>query len=208
MLFLKLGNSKVIYFNLFNLKMILLFSIISNLKERFPFLSKKEVLKILTFGLRMLHYVNKRGSDVIFKNDHGDNEVYTAYIGNLYKNPMKMNNYSIFKWAIKTRILHSLKKIEWDGYYYFGLSKARQEEALKQINNNRKKNIDFGNLFFYKIKEELYYDYKIDHIYRIKYPIDAGYKFYLKSFKTKRDFEYLGQRLWADTKQRIHLQEA
>jgi len=79
--------------------------------NQFPQLTEKEIKKIITFGFRMYHFVNKMGCDVLIKDDMTTK--YTMFTGQLGYCPLKHYNRGLFKWRMKERMLYRLKKIEW-----------------------------------------------------------------------------------------------
>ena len=166
---------------------------VPQIKEKFPSLSESEILRIVKFGFRIYGYVNKRGADVLIKSDTANATKIIAMTGELRWDALKHYIYGLFKWRIKERILYSFKNTEWDSYYYFGIMDEKHNILLDQLLNNRKKYIQLNHVFCYKVLNEIYHDHSIDHIYRFKYPIDAGYKIYFKNFKELRiKIEYIG----------------
>ena len=63
--------------------------------ERFPQLSEKEIKKILTFGFRMYHYINKLGCDMLIKDDV--TLKYTMFTGELGYDALKHYTRGLFK---------------------------------------------------------------------------------------------------------------
>ena len=49
------------------------------IKERVPYLSEKQIDKIVKYGLRSFFAHNKLGADILLKSNY-----YTAYVGRLY----------------------------------------------------------------------------------------------------------------------------
>lgn len=175
--------------------------------ERFPQLTEKEIKKILTFGFRMYHYVNKMGCDVLVKDDVTNK--YTMFTGNLGYCPLKHYNRGLFKWRMKERTLYRLKKIEWDGYYYFGVNEEKYQDIKKQLETKNRRNIQIGKMFFYKVLKEIEHDHSVKHIFKVKYPIDCGYKFIVNKYSTK-ELEYIGEnkiKIW-NTKEQTVFQAA
>lgn len=161
------------------------------LKEKFPSLSESELRSIGKFGFRIYDYVNRRGADVLIKSDTGTK--ITAFTGSLTNNSLKHYIKGLFKWRIKERILYSFRNTEWNNYYYFGIMDEKHDVLLNQLKNSHKKFIQLDNVFCYKVLKEIYHDHSVDHIYKLKYPCDVGYKIYFKKFKEKKiDIEYVG----------------
>lgn len=165
---------------------------IPKIQEKFPSLSETEIRRIITFGFRIYYYVTLRGGDVLIKSDIGDTKI-TAMNGYLTWDSLKHYSRGLFKWRIKERILYSFRNTVWDGYYYFGIMDEKHHILTDQLHNNRQKYIQLDKIFCYKVLNEIYHDHSIDHIYRLKYPCEVGYKIYFKNFREKKlDIEYVG----------------
>ena len=163
------------------------------IQQVFPSLTESEIRKILNYGFRVYGYVNNRGGDVLIKSDSSKNEKITAMTGYLTYDSLKHYIRGLFKWRIKERVLYGLRNTEWDGYYYFGMMDEKHDILLDQLNNNRKKYVLMNHVFCYKAPKEIYHDHAIDHVYKFKYPIEAGFKIYFKNFKElKTNIEYVG----------------
>ena len=94
---------------------------------------------------------------------------------------------------MKERILYSFKNTKWDGYYYFGMQDEEHHLLLDQLKPNKKKYVNLEKIYAFKVLKELYHDHARDHIYRVKYPCDIGYKIYWKKFRElKINIEYVG----------------
>jgi hypothetical protein len=83
---------------------------------------------------------------------------------------------------IKLRVMYKDKKIKWDGYYYFALTRTQYETYLaqkaKRVGRPRK-NFTFEKVFFYKIYDECNLsEFDRIAIFRIPYSWNRGYKFY------------------------------
>lgn len=161
--------------------------------EKFPSISTGEIKKILNFGFRIYSYVNRRGADVLIKSDYSREENIIAMTGGIRKDPLDHYINGLFKWRMKERILYSFRNTKWDGYYYFGIADEHHHKLLDQLNNKRLRNIRLDHVFLYKAPKEIYHDHYIDHVYKIKYPMEFGYKIYNKKFnEKKKDIEYVG----------------
>lgn len=166
---------------------------IPQLKEAFPQLSETELRRIVTFGFRIYYYVIRRGGDVLIKSDFSKQQNIIAMTGWLGLDALKHYTRGLFKWRIKERILYSFRNTKWNGYYYFGVMDEKHHLLLDQLNNGRKKFIELNHVFCYKAPKEIYHDHAMDHIYRLKYPCEVGYKIYFKKFREKKiDIEYVG----------------
>jgi len=78
-----------------------------------------ELYNILSYGLKIYSWVNKMRCDVLMCNRK--EETMTMFQGSLGYDTLKHYKQWIMKWRMKERILHTLKKKDWDGYYYIGL---------------------------------------------------------------------------------------
>lgn len=169
---------------------------IPELHERFPQLSELELRKIVRFGLRIFSYILNRGGDVSFSYSDPTKIGFTfaAITGNLTYDSLKHYKYSLLKWSIKERILYSFKNTPWDGYYYFGIADEHHYKLTDQLNKKGTlKFVQLDHVFAYKAPKEIYHDHSIDHVYRLKYPCEVGYKIYWKKFRELRtDIEYVG----------------
>ena len=69
----------------------------------------------------------------------------------------------------------------------------KHDELLDQLKNGRLKYAVLEHVFCYKVLKEIYHDHSIDHIYRLNYPDDVGYKIYFRKFREKKALiEYVG----------------
>jgi hypothetical protein len=165
---------------------------IPQIQEQFPMLSEKEIRRILNFGFRIYGYVNKRGADVLIKND-GTFPKVIAFTGYLTWDSLKHYQRGLFKWSMKERILYSFRNTEWDGYYYFGMQDEDHHLLLDQLSNNAIKYIKLKNVFCYKAPKEIYHNHKIDYVYKLKYPDEVGYKIFYRNFREEKcDISYVG----------------
>lgn len=160
-------------------------------QKRFPFLSIKQIDKIVKYGLRSFFMVNHHGGDVLLKSNY-----YTAYVGKLYNKPELFWQYYKIKWAIKLRIKYARQHRKFNGKYYFTMSKDFYEtNYLPQCNKTgrRRKKFHFDYLRIYKIFEESAIQGG-DYIFELDYPTDIGFSklmvdFTISSFRlvSKRD---------------------
>lgn len=160
-------------------------------QERFPELSEKEINRILLFGWRMYYYVNSRGCDVLIE----DNVLhkFRAYTGFLQNDLLKRYQYSLRKWRLHDRMMYRLKRKEWDGYYYIGIRNDQLNSMEKQMASPTRQYITFTNAYCYKVLDEIKHDKAVDYIFRFKYPMDVGFKFYQKKLRVKAsDLEFVG----------------
>lgn len=154
---------------------------VDDVHEKFPDLSRDEVKKIMQFGWRMYHYFNKCGADVSIV-DWTYNK-FLMHTGILRLDSFKHYLFTLFKHRVKTRLLFKLRLLEWDGYYYFGLTEEKYKDYLEQKAKPRKKIFKFEGIYMYKLFDEVKFNKGFKYIFKTKYP-DIGYKFYLKKYAT------------------------
>lgn len=157
-------------------------------QKQFPILSKSEINKIITFGLKRYAFVNKMHGDVLLRNM--TDEPMTAHCGNLGFDSMKQYMRWVTKWRMKERILYRLKLTKWDGYYYIGLN----DEQHKKLNKGKIKT--FRDVYLTKIEKELYHNKLVTHIWRIPWIEDCGWKFFVNKLRTDKA-EYIGENQYA-----------
>lgn len=162
---------------------------IDKVQEKFPILSKSELNKIITYGLKIYAYVNQKHCDVLIKNL--EDEPMIAHCGTLGYDSLKHYQRWVTKWRMKSRMISQLKKEKWDGYYYIGLTEA-QHKALKKGS----KHITFQNIYMTKLLKELYHTPYLDHIWRVPWIEDCGWKFFLPKLRTNKA-EYIGKNKYA-----------
>lgn len=89
---------------------------------------------------------------------------------------------------VKLRTMYKRKKIEWDGYYYFALTKPQYERYLAQKNSRGRPrtNFVFENVFMYKIFDECSV-VESSQVAIFRYPStwDRGFVYYYPKLKTK-----------------------
>lgn len=162
---------------------------VDRVQEKFPYLSKSEINKIITFGLKRYSWINKMHGDVLLKNM--TEEPMTAHCGN-----MGIDTFTQFlrwctKWRMKERILYRLKGTKWDGYYYIGLN-DKDHEIIK----NQKRIKHFRNVYLTKIKKELTHNKIVTHIWRVPWIEDCGWKFFIEKLDSDKA-EYIGENQYA-----------
>lgn len=146
------------------------------LYKEYPNIPKSDIKRILQYGWKSLYLHCSYGGDVLL-NRLG----FWFYCGQLMNNSVKWMNYYKQKMKIKLRILYKRKQIDWDGYYYFALSKTQYEEYLKQKNKKGrpKKKFTFNKVLLYKIYDEcnISENGKIA-IFKIPMSLDLGFTNY------------------------------
>ena len=161
---------------------------VATIQKKFPYLSKQEINKIVTFGLKRYAYVNRMHADV-HMSYRGEEDNMSVICGSL--SASKLITYFIFatKNRMKERCLFRLKKLEWDGYYYIGLKEDAHQEVLKSLKNNT---LTFKNVYLTKLKREIYHIPSVKHIWRVPYMEDCGWKFFVETLRTDKA-DYIGK---------------
>lgn len=152
---------------------------IPQIQQKFPMFTWTEIYNILSYGLKIYSWINKMRCDVLMCNRK--DEVMTMFAGHLGYDTLKHYNRWMMKWRMKERILFTLKKKKWDGYYYIGLYDWQHEEILRQ-----KKRKTFKNVYLTKIKNELHHAKYVKYIWRIPWPADCGWKFFMDSISSDK----------------------
>lgn len=119
--------------------------------ELYPDIPKRDIKRIMQFGLKSFLMHNNYGGDVLLQSPS-----LWLYCGKLIKDSIKFFEYYRRKMIIKIRINHKRLNIPWDGYYYFGLNKLQYDLYLEQKNKRGrpKKHFKFGNIVLYKYFDE------------------------------------------------------
>ena len=148
------------------------------IQEKFPYLSEKQIDKIVKYGLRSFFAVNRFGGDVLLKSNY-----YTGYIGKLYKNMSFFAIYYNVKMRIKLRIKYRREKTIFNGKYYFGLKKEQYEQLFGK-NKQKHKTIKFEKFRCFKLYDECLL-YKPDYVFEFAHD-DMGFMKIIKNFTLKR----------------------
>ena len=151
-------------------------------QELFPELTLKDLKMILNHGFRVMYMFNSFGADTLITDQKS-----WIYIGMLSRDSIKFFHYYKFKMIKKLRLFYKLKKIEWNGYYYFGLNEPQYQYYMSQHNSKgrKRKMFDFGNLVIYKIYDECNLRSSASkYIFRVPILTDLGFARYKKNFKT------------------------
>lgn len=120
--------------------------------KEFPDVTRSDIKRICMYGLKSLYLINSFGCDTLIQRPPN----FWFYCGSLMKDSLKYYVYYRNKMRQKIRLFYKKTKPEWDGYYYFGLSKKKYDEYLAQKNHKGrpKKNFKFSKVFMYKIYDE------------------------------------------------------
>ena len=154
-------------------------------QQRYQWLSKSQINKILTYGLKMYHYANSMHADVLICYRHDD--PMTIHCGPLGFDSLKHYYRFMMKSRMRERVLYRMRKEKWDGYYYIGLTEEQNQNVKK-----KGKVFKFTDVYLTKVKKELFHAPYIKHIWRVPYPMDCGWKFFVKELKSEHA-EYLGE---------------
>lgn len=150
----------------------------------YPDIPKRDIKRIMQFGLKSFLLHNNYGGDVLIQGP----ELW-LYCGKLMKDSIKYFEYYRRKMITKIRINHKRLEIPWDGYYYFGLNASEYDEYLKQKNKRGrpKKIFDYGNVYLYKYYDECNLrNSGCVAIFRISLNSDFGFSLYKANFKTDK----------------------
>jgi hypothetical protein len=93
--------------------------------ELYPKVPKRDIKRIMQFGLKSFLLHNNYGGDVLLQN-----QSIRLYCGTLMKDSIKYFNYYKKKMIVKIRVNHKRLNIPWDGYYYFALYKNQYADYL------------------------------------------------------------------------------
>lgn len=168
---------------------------VDQVHDKFPKLTKEQVKRIIQYGWRALYIRKYVGCDVSIMSEY-----INCYFGNLYKNVFLQYKHYVNKLRRKIKLSYRIKKIPWDGYYYFGMGQKEYDSIFQRMGRPRKQ-FTVHNKVFFRIKEEaevngaLYYRY----LFRTKSSVYRGETFYLEERKID-NFEFLGEidKKWAD----------
>lgn len=152
--------------------------------DKFPSISKIDMRRILNYGWKSIYLHNSYGGDIIIR----DKDIW-CYIGFLKSDSLKHFLYYIKKLSLKLRVLYRRKKIQWDGYYYFALTKSQYDLIIntKSKKGRPRKKHTFKNVMLYQISDECRIsEFGKQYIFRIPYVDTIKYKFFLKQLITDK----------------------
>lgn len=168
---------------------------VDKVQEKYPEINKKDIERIITYGFRQFYLMSQAGSDFILSTGcKSEGFKISAYVGYILRDKGMMNRYICLKRAIKYRLLWLRKRVQYDGYYYFALSKEDYARYKEEAKENKGK-VTFERLKVYKVPEEILSTNDQGHPYLFKIPFDEEGKFVkvLENFTTKK-CEYIGMR--------------
>lgn len=160
-------------------------SYLDDVQKQFPFLCKDDIQTIIEFGLSRYLKANRLHADVLLRNQINDNML--IHCGRLGFDALKHWFRWHVKWRMKERVLYRFREEKWDGYYYIGLD----EENHKKIQRQGKTKT-FTHTYLVKIKNEFHHEKWVKHIWRIPYPSDCGWKFFVEKISSDKA-EYIGE---------------
>ncbi len=160
------------------------------IKEQFPELTEKQISQILTFGFQSFYLHTLYGGDILSKSPY-----LTVYCGKTFLDPQKFMQYRGLKLTTKLRVKYKKAKTQWDGYYYFGLTDEEFEYYKSQMKKSgrRRRKFHFKQITMFKILEELLSKRRFNHIFKIPYPLDVGFR-HVREDVVTRNFEYILRR--------------
>lgn len=155
-------------------------------KEKYPEMETKDILKILRFGFRAYYRVILWSKGVWV--GRGKRK---AFIGNYSEEYGNRQIQKICRWR------WNRKQKEYDGYYYFVMS-AEKFEQLSKRKLNKRAPLEFKKIMLYRDPIECKRRHIFSkHFFRVPYPLDCGAYMYKGKFITDQ-YQYLG--LWAKRK--------
>ena len=148
----------------------------------YPDIPKRDIKRIMQYGLKSFLLHNNYGGDVLLQNP-----AMWLYCGKLMMDSIKYFDYYKKKMITKLRINHKRYDIPWDGYYYFGLYKRQYNLYLQQKNKRGrpKKHFHYGNVVLYKYFDECNLrNSGAVAIFKVSLHSDFGISIYKPDFKT------------------------
>lgn len=155
------------------------------IQSKFSKVCIEDIKRILNYGFKQLYLLNSYGGDVVITDNNG----FWSYIGKLFKDSLKYYYYYSRKLALKLRILYRRLRINWDGYYYFGLTESEYQKYLEQQHKRgrKRKYFTFNKIYLYQILDECRIKETMKkYIFRIPYLTYISFKFYLPELKTDK----------------------
>ena len=152
--------------------------------KMYPKVPKRDIKRIMQYGLKSFLLHNNFGGDVLLQNP-----TMWLYCGKLMTDPIKYFNYYKSKMITKLRINHKRFDIPWDGYYYFGLYEHQYNEYKQQINKRGrpKKHFKYGNVVLYRYFDECNLrNSGAVAIFRITFKQDLGLSLYKPNFESDK----------------------
>lgn len=151
---------------------------------KFPYIPHSDLQRIVKYGWRYIYIINGRGGDVIVNPRNKD----WFFMGKIVSDSLQHFYRYCIKLAKKIRLLSIWNKKEYDGYYYFGITKSRYEEIQKskKTRGRPKVKFNYGNVILYKLFDECKLSNPHnEYFYRVPYPMDVGMTRYKPNFISK-----------------------
>jgi hypothetical protein len=133
-------------------------SYVDQLHSEFPLVDKKSVEAVLKHGTNTMLSYKVQDIDLFIRDDK--NLKFYMYAGDVTKDPYKRNGIYFKKKRKKLRHMYSLDKVEYGGYYYFGLNEDEWQLFIESKT--------LIKAYYYKILEECYIKPNTAHIFRVK----------------------------------------
>lgn len=146
---------------------------IDEVYNEFPDVDKASIRSIVRHGLGMLHFFQRNGHDTYLNNNREDKYYY---FGDTSHDMQKRWAISLKKTRKKMRLVHSLKKIPFEGVYYFGLTDEQYEQHLKGLP------IDL--VFMYRLEEETKIKKANTHFFKEKVEGVRSWKLRKENYET------------------------
>lgn len=156
----------------------------TELFKLYPDVPKRDIQRIMQFGLKSFLMHNNYGGDVLLHSPD-----MWLYCGKLMRDSMKYFEYYKKKMIIKLRINHKRLNIPWDGYYYFGLTQHQYElyNSQKKKRGRPKRHFKYGNTVLYRYFDECNLrNSGAVAIFRITFQTDLGISLYKPDFETDK----------------------
>ena len=150
----------------------------------YPDVPKRDIQRIMQFGLKSFLMHNNYGGDVLLNSPS-----MWLYCGKLMKDSIRYYEYYKRKMIVKVRINHKRLNIPWDGYYYFGLTQDQYEQYLNQKNRRGrpKTHFKYGNTVLYKYFDECNLrNSGAVAIFKVTFQTDFGLSLYKPNFETDK----------------------
>lgn len=154
---------------------------IDQVHEEFGHVDKKSIESIVRYGLAIMTKMRRGDHDILLNNNR---EKIFYYLGQVSKNDEHRDYISKKKVRSKYRLLYKLKKTEYSGYYYFGLSEPDYQLHLKgEV---------IPMVILFKVERELPL-YKIaKHFFRVKMDEQKKWSIIEENYETN-SAEYIQQ---------------
>lgn len=152
--------------------------------ELYPDIPKRDIKRIMQFGLKSFLMHNNYGGDVLLQSP-----TMWLYCGKLMTDSVKYFEYYKRKMVTKLRICHKRFEIPWDECYYFGLYESQYNEYLQQKNKRGrpKKHFKYGNVVLYKFFDECNLrNSGAVAIFKISLQADFGLSLYKPNFESDK----------------------